>query len=494
MDTADPPAPGDPVLQPALLPDSPLPESIPVVLPFRRPRWRTLAAWVVILAIVGGLVQRTMLARKSDSTTLNNLQDQAADFSFRYMVGTYEFVRALDPTADAKIYNDTKAAMSAGPLSQQLRFVVLAGELKGPGQALTELAELKAPEAAPLVEILTRLYRDYERKEFTAPSVSGSERDQVRAALGWVGELALHPAGTSDTARRAALLASAQRTFFTVIIAFLGCGFFGLAGLPCLLTVLILARNRRLLSGLGPPSGTGGLYAETFALWLVLFVGLNVLLTVLPLPGLPLAFKGAGFLFTLVVLVWPVLWGVPWQQVRAEVGLTWGRRPWLEPFLGVFTYLSCLPLMSIGLLLTILLMKAPAWFLGDKEPVAPPYHPIAEGIGQADWWQLLQLVFLASVVAPIVEETVFRGLLYRHLREATGKWAAVGSMLVSATVVSFLFAVIHPQGWLGIPVLMSIAYGLTIAREWRGTLLPAMIAHGLNNFIALLVSSLLFRA
>jgi membrane protease YdiL (CAAX protease family) len=31
------------------------------------------------------------------------------------------------------------------------------------------------------------------------------------------------------------------------------------------------------------------------------------------------------------------------------------------------------------------------------------------------------------------------------------------------------------------PALMGLAMAFTLAREWRGTLLPAMIAHGLNN-------------
>ncbi len=50
--------------------------------------------------------------------------------------------------------------------------------------------------------------------------------------------------------------------------------------------------------------------------------------------------------------------------------------------------------------------------------------------------------------------------------------------------VSFVFAVIHPQGFLAVPLLMSLALAFTLMREWRGTLLPAMIAHGINNAVA----------
>ena len=54
-------------------------------------------------------------------------------------------------------------------------------------------------------------------------------------------------------------------------------------------------------------------------------------------------------------------------------------------------------------------------------------------------------------------------------------------------MVSFIFAAIHPQGALGIPVLMAPAIGFTAAREWRGSLVPSMTVHALNNGLVLLL-------
>jgi membrane protease YdiL (CAAX protease family) len=97
------------------------------------------------------------------------------------------------------------------------------------------------------------------------------------------------------------------------------------------------------------------------------------------------------------------------------------------------------------------------------------------------------LVFVdACVLAPIVEETMFRGVLYRHLRELSQRWAWVWSVLFSGTLVSFIFAVIHPQGLVAVPVLMSLAYGFTIAREWRDSLIPSIFGHALNNSVVVL--------
>jgi membrane protease YdiL (CAAX protease family) len=60
---------------------------------------------------------------------------------------------------------------------------------------------------------------------------------------------------------------------------------------------------------------------------------------------------------------------------------------------------------------------------------------------------------------------------------------------MSVVLVSFIFAAIHPQGWVAIPALMGIAVGMNLMREWRGSLLPSMLVHGISNGI---VTSVLF--
>ena len=107
---------------------------------------------------------------------------------------------------------------------------------------------------------------------------------------------------------------------------------------------------------------------------------------------------------------------------------------------------------------------------------------------RGDWSVRLQLLFLASVVAPIVEETMFRGVLYRQLRQASARFGYAPSVLVSILIVSFIFAAIHPQGWLAIPPLMSVAIAFNFVREWRGSLVPSMVAHGVHNGLLTLIA------
>ena len=57
------------------------------------------------------------------------------------------------------------------------------------------------------------------------------------------------------------------------------------------------------------------------------------------------------------------------------------------------------------------------------------------------------------------------------------------SIVLSILLTSFLFAAIHPQGWVAIPALMGIAIGMNLMREWRGSIFPSMLVHGISNAV-----------
>jgi membrane protease YdiL (CAAX protease family) len=89
---------------------------------------------------------------------------------------------------------------------------------------------------------------------------------------------------------------------------------------------------------------------------------------------------------------------------------------------------------------------------------------------------------------------MFRGVLYRHLRDGSRWLGTAASVIFSGTVNAFIFAAIHPQGWIAIPALMSLAYAFIIMREWRGTLIPCMVIHGLSNGIVMTLVILVLGA
>src|SRR5690348_16325432 len=70
-----------------------------------------------------------------------------------------------------------------------------------------------------------------------------------------------------------------------------------------------------------------------------------------------IALSGVVALCSLAALGWPVLRGIPWRQVRQDIGWNAGRRPWLEPLYGIGCYLLALPMLLVGVLLTVLLTK-----------------------------------------------------------------------------------------------------------------------------------------
>ena len=209
-------------------------------------------------------------------------------------------------------------------------------------------------------------------------------------------------------------------------------------------------------------------------------MALNYAVVMLPLPKWGLVWILIPQIGGLGALAWPVLRGISWSDVRKDVGLSFGRDAWSIPFVGIGGYLSALPVVGVAMVITLLMMAVASSFAGDGDATGSPIHPIVEPILRGNWTVRLQLL-LVAVFASVPEEIMFRGVLYRHLRDAGSKLGYVGSVIFAMLLNSFVFAVIHPQGLFGIPILMSLAMVFTLVREWRGTIIPSIIAHALVN-------------
>jgi hypothetical protein len=80
----------------------------------------------------------------------------------------------------------------------------------------------------------------------------------------------------------------------------------------------------------------------------------------------------------------------------------------------------------------------------------------------------------AVILAPLIEETIFRGALYQYLRSRFGVLTAV---VLSAT----LFGAIHPYNGPGVIQVASMGLVWGLLREWRGSLIAGVVAHALHN-------------
>jgi membrane protease YdiL (CAAX protease family) len=438
---------------------------------------------MLILAVVIFLLWRNVRAAEQRD-------ESAALMTDRLVVGLADVLHQRGPRLLEAIQRNEEHPS----WSRRLRLAVIAGEVSGPKNARDELPRLghrpgqsepTTDKDVPLAELLDKLYSGYEKGE-KSDALAAREREELKRELGWWGELALvAPEANSDPAVRAAVLAPARRAIvvwlsFVAVLILLG-----LIGLALGVLLLVLWLNGRLRSGLGSPGHYGGVYAETFAVYLLLFIGLGLVLGRFFArdDGWAPLRSGVAALLGLAALAWPVIRGVPWQRVRWDIGWV-VKRPVREVGIGLGTYAGALPLVFFGVMMFIGITMVQRR-LGM--PVEPPSHPIVGWLVHASFWTRLQLVVDACIIAPLVEETMFRGVLYRHLRDFTGKFGVVLSVLASALVSSLIFAMIHPQGIAFVPVLGALAFAFALVREWRGALLAPMIAHGVNNFVLMVV-------
>ncbi len=88
------------------------------------------------------------------------------------------------------------------------------------------------------------------------------------------------------------------------------------------------------------------------------------------------------------------------------------------------------------------------------------------------------VAFLATLTAPLVEEVVYRGVLYSSLQKTMGVPTGV-------LITTFLFAVVHvPQYW-GSPgtilMICLLSLVLTLVRVGTKNLLPCIVLHTIFN-------------
>ncbi|MEO1996951.1 MAG: CPBP family glutamic-type intramembrane protease, partial [Planctomycetaceae bacterium] len=404
------------------------------------PTGHPVIAWCVVLLVVALIIGASSLKREEPVTEVDPAALVILEIQSKYLIGAAELFDMPGRMAleQAEVFDN-------GPLRNRLCFVTLSGELGGADVALKRLRELFRPvgdfgreaisDTDRLIERnLSVLYQDLAAERWNAPTLTAEQRQQLRSELRWFGQLALAPR-QGDSAARSDLVAQSRRVVFVVLTAAIlamGMGFVGLFALPtmCILVVMrVIAPRLR-------PSRHGGLYAETFAVWMLVFLGAGLVIELLAEDQLSLNL--VGFVVSGSALAWPVLRGIPWRTVRREVGLYAGRRWYLEPVYGLVCYVCTLPLVALALLFILLAMQAGGLPLAevDLNPTELPTHPIIEWVQNAGPWGRFQILMIACCAAPILEETMFRGVLYRHLRDATAGWKMGISVVISVGVNS----------------------------------------------------------
>jgi membrane protease YdiL (CAAX protease family) len=458
-----------------------------------QPRGHALLAWIVITVFVAIIMASVMASDEADPQN-DDMGVMMMTFQSRTLIGAAEL------TNQPQQQYEQATALNTGSIAQRLRFVIVAGDLAGASQANEHLDELMdlireaaarpepihpTPEQEAVIDVLRVLYAASDNDLANVDSLDDAQRSLLRDELGWFGELALAPRGAVSRAERDAVIDGTKKLAIGMIVVMVLFGALAFAGVILIILATIFAATGRIGSALWLGHASHGMYAETFAVWLALFLVLQLIAQAVgshvPEHGLLITF--VFFFASLVALWWPVARGVPWSHVRADIGLTWGKRPMLEPVLGGVGYVMALPIVAVGLTVMLTLMGVYSMFSGEGDPLIQntPGHPIVMQLADAGWWGRIQVLLVASVAAPVVEEIMFRGVLHRHLRDATRRTGTFISIVLSTTISGFVFAAIHPQGVFAIPLLMSLAYAFSLMREWRGTVVPAIVLHGISN-------------
>lgn len=159
-----------------------------------------------------------------------------------------------------------------------------------------------------------------------------------------------------------------------------------------------------------------------------------------------------------LVMVWALVTNYGKRPFGQTVGWGW------SPRFGLWA--------SAGLALALLLFGIPLlYFLGGEKT---PFDQMLESSTQARF----ATAFLATASAPLVEELVYRGVLYPALQRALGAlWAVL--------VVGSLFTLVHVAQYYNnagvIAAVGTLGFVLTVVRARTGRVLPCFVIHLVFN-------------
>jgi membrane protease YdiL (CAAX protease family) len=305
--------------------------------------------------------------------------------------------------------------------------------------------------------------------------------------LGWYRHLALHSlyqrAGIKD--RATAEMSVASQTAMRMVERVVGLatlvGLAGIFGFGLLLWYAAQSRG----GGLPEPLAyrfspevrnlASGYLLETFVVYLALTIVIEVLAAI-PLGFIMATMRSQDMAVYAVVLVYLISGVLSFLFLRYRVktgGLSWEmlgldtHNLSKDIFWGLGGYAASLPLVFVAGIISQYLTR---FVQTPENPVIPLFMESSTAAGR------VSLLILASVAAPFFEETFFRGALFNSFR---ARWGLVAGILLASAV----FGLLHPLP-LGFLPIFALALVLSTLSYRRGSLIPGMVTHALNNAVA----------
>jgi len=436
------------------------------------------AWWLLIvlfaLIIAGNVAQFWLLFRAPTAQGLTSgNQRLGAEFQIRYALAVERLGMGGVATkmAQEAALTGLDAAYAPYEAAVYRAIVAHAFQQREAAETLRALPDLPSETLAPaarrwqamrLRDALTQPM-NADRVPAVLESVGALPSSQARALL----EMTLY-ARAGDTERANAIRQSLTQRAMQGVLALGGVllfgGVMGLAGFGILLWYLI---SRPPLPARPAPDESPFAYDPLlWALAIFLLVLLNA--PALNQALLDLGLDGASAIYLLAVLL-PLMYLASLRGQADALGrIEWFRTGfWRQLGAAATGYAAYVPFLAA--LLTLTLLIAPAL-------PAEQTNPVGERATQArDALSWLWLFTQAVVLAPIIEEFVFRGVLFKVF------WQRTGRVWLSAFVSGYLFAVIHPQFLGGILPITVLGAILAIVYAHTRSLLPCIVIHATNN-------------
>ncbi|MBL8746492.1 MAG: CPBP family intramembrane metalloprotease [Phycisphaerae bacterium] len=510
----------------------------PLTQSFRPPRaW----PWWTLLVLLCTLISAIHYLEKEPATALPDparIDSPILKLYGRYLMGASNLMNwassggAGAPPASAPTFSQSADALdalddAAPTIIEKIRVVPIAAELVGTDAAIQRLDSIDSQlSAEPALDEAFRRDAAALRAIYTGhpDTLEQPQRDELAARHHWFARLALSFGKPDSDPERQSFAAEANRAMLGIIalaILFLTAGVAGFV-LFIIAAVLIGAgRIRPALAAASPqttpiPLAASNAFLESFVLFLAAFlVASGVALVAHALTGLDLSF--VLLCIVPVLALWPMSRGLSWTQLRDDLGWRRGKGIVREIAAGITGYLAGIPIIILGVVLSVLIIT-----LSGTDAT----HPIVNELSSGGPLAIIVLFLMATVWAPLVEETFFRGALYAHLRgrpvppspdsitraeqpaglfardsatpaastpsqqaesaHSAGRRRAL-TVIPAALITGFVFAAIHPQGIGAVPVLTALGFNFSLLREWRGSLIAPMTAHAIHNGVATIV-------
>lgn len=147
-----------------------------------------------------------------------------------------------------------------------------------------------------------------------------------------------------------------------------------------------------------------------------------------------------------------------------DFGLAPPRRAWLAVGLVIAVYVGYVVISGI--------------YVNAFGFEAEDQLPDELGVNESNL-NLVVVLVLITVMAPVAEEMLFRGYLYRALRNGLG---VAGAAIASGMIFGGIHLGSSPTEF--IPPLMLLGVGLALLYQWTGSLYAPVALHAFNNAIA----------